>query len=219
MNVETRKSESTKIWDWPLRIWHWLLAITVTVALVTGLNPKLDLMNVHQWAGMSVVALLVFRVLWGIIGGTYSKLWHYFTTPIAFFKHFLGKSESKAHSSPGIVIALCLFGALAVQSTAGLFTSDDVLFDGPLVQFADGDLVEFASDIHDEGWKFVLTFISIHLCAHLIYGVVLRNTIALSMFTGHKLAQVPPTQHSNWMAVIAYATCVAVLLLLVYYSL
>lgn len=213
-----KQKQGVLIWEWPIRVWHWLLVFAVTTALVTGLIPDLDLMNVHTWAGMTVVALLVFRLIWGFLGGTYTKLRHYFTTPQQFVNHFRGLNNPAAHTSPGIVLAVSLLLALAVQSGAGLFTTDDVLTDGPLVQFVDDDAVEFASDIHDHGWKFVVVLIGIHLSAQLIYGVFLRNPIALAMFTGRKRLALPKTTFATWKALLIYVVSGLIFGLLLFYS-
>lgn len=206
------------IWEWPIRVWHWLLVLAVTTALVTGLVPALDLMNVHTWAGMTVVALLVFRLIWGFLGGTYTKLRHYITSPKRFVNHFRSRNSPSAHTSPGIVLAVSLLLALVVQSGAGLFTTDDVLTDGPLVQFVDDDTVEIASDVHDQGWKFVVALIGIHVSAQLIYAVFLRNPIALSMFTGRKQIDLPATEFTRWKMLLVYAISGIVLWLLLRYS-
>ena len=215
--MDARKS-GTLVWEWPLRLWHWLLVVAVSTALVTGLIPELDLMNIHTWAGMTVVALLVFRLVWGLIGGTYSRLRHYITTPKLFVNHFRSKNPPMAHTSPGIVLAVCLLLALIVQSSAGLFTTDDVFLEGPFVQFANDDLVELASDIHSQVWKFILVFIGIHLSAHLVYGIVLRDPIALSMFTGRKQLDICATNYAIWNSVLVYVGSGAVLFVLWLYS-
>lgn len=214
----TKQKLGVLIWEWPIRVWHWLLVLTVTTALVTGLIPELDLMNVHTWAGMTVVALLVFRLLWGFLGGTYTKLRNYVSTPQQFVNHFRGRNTPAAHTSPGIALAVSLLLALTVQSGAGLFTTDDVLTDGPLVQFVDDDTVELASDVHKHGWKFVLALIGIHLSAQLVYAVFLRNPIALSMFTGRKQLDLPATEFVMWKTLLVYAISGFVLWLLLSYS-
>lgn len=206
------------MWDWPLRLWHWLLVMCVTIALITGLFQNLDLMNLHTWAGMAVVALLVFRLIWGIVGGTYARFRNYWTTPRAFLQHFVGKVQAGAHTSPGIVLAVCIFVALSIQGVAGLFTTDDIFIEGPLVQFVEDDVAEFATDVHQETWKFILALIGIHLTAHLVYGLVLRDSLPLSMVTGNKLLDIPPTNFSSRRATTVWLFCVLVFWVLFYYS-
>jgi len=211
-------SKLTLVWERPLRLWHWALAISVSVALLTGLVPQLDYFSVHRIAGLSVVALIVFRLLWGVFGGTYARFKNYWTTPTAFIHHFTGKAEPRAHTSPGVLLTLAVLLTLTLQSVAGLFTTDDVFYEGPLEQFADDELVETATDLHHQVWKFILALIAIHLSAHIVYLCFLRSRIPLSMFTGRKFTEDPDTKWSVWRAKIAFAVALAVFLILMYYS-
>ncbi len=208
----------TLVWEWPLRLWHWAVAISVSVALLTGLVPQLDYFSVHRIAGISVVALIVYRLLWGVFGGTYARFKNYWTTPKAFIHHFTGKAEPRAHTSPGVLLTLAVLLTLTLQSVAGLFTTDDVFYEGPLVQFAEDEIVETATDLHHQVWKFILALIAIHLSAHIVYLCFLRSRIPLSMFTGRKFTEDPDTTWSVWGATIAFAVAVAVFLILLYYS-
>ena len=210
--------KNSLIWDWPLRIWHWLLFICVSVALVTGLVSEWDLMDLHRWMGMSVVALLFFRLLWSLCGGTYSRFRKYFTTPKSVVDHFRGRLEPKAHTPPGILLALTMFIALGTQAIAGLFTTDDVFQEGPLVQFVSDEFVEVASDLHHRIWWFVVALIGVHLVAHFVYAVFLRSSIPLSMFTGRKPTTEEPTQYSIWRAAACYGLAFLLFLVLLYYS-
>lgn len=211
-------SKLTLVWEWPLRLWHWAVAISVSVALLTGLVPQLDYFSAHRIAGISVVALIVFRLLWGVFGGTYARFNNYYTTPKAFIRHFTGKADPCAHTSPGVLLTLAVLLTLTLQSVAGLFTTDDVFYEGPMVQFAEDEIVETASDLHRQGWKFVLALIAIHLSAHVVYLVFLRSRIPLSMFTGRKPTLDPDTTWSVWRAVIAFSVALVIFLILLNYS-
>ena len=212
------ESKLTLVWEWPLRLWHWAIAVSVSVALLTGLVPQLDYFSIHRIAGISVLALIAFRVLWGVVGGTYTRFKNYWTTPKAFVNHFAGKATPRAHTSPGVLLTIAVLLTLTLQAVAGLFTSDDVFYEGPLVQFAEDELVEVASDLHSQVWKFILALIAIHLTAHIVYFCFLRSKIPLSMFTGRKDTAEPDTKWSGWSAVLALGFAIAVFLILMYYS-
>ena len=211
-------SKLTLVWEWPLRLWHWAVAISVSVALLTGLVPQLDFFSVHRIAGISVVALIVFRLLWGAFGGTYARFKNYWTTPKAFIRHFTGKAQPRAHTSPGVLLTLAVLLTITLQSVAGLFTTDDVFYEGPMVQFAEDEIIETATDLHHQVWKFILALIAIHLGAHIVYLVFFRSRIPLSMFTGRKLTSDPDTTWSMWRAVIAFLVALTIFLILLYYS-
>ena len=199
-------------------MWHWAVAISVTVALLTGLVPQLDYFSIHRIAGISVVALIVFRLLWGVFGGTYARFKNYWTTPKAFIHHFTEKAEPRTHTSPGVLLTLAVLLTLTLQSVAGLFATDDVFYEGPLVQFAEDEIVETATDLHHQVWKFILALIAIHISAHIVYLCFLRSRIPLSMFTGRKFTEDPDTTWSVWRATIAFIVALLVFLLLMYYS-
>ena len=106
----------TRVWDLPFRLWHWALALSVLFSLYTGLSGDISLMEWHQRSGFVVLGLLVFRVGWWIWGGRYVRLSQYWTTPRRFIRHFAGSGIADPHTSPGIVLAVVLIAALAVQA-------------------------------------------------------------------------------------------------------
>ncbi|MCY3886025.1 MAG: cytochrome b/b6 domain-containing protein [Gammaproteobacteria bacterium] len=210
MSQEVRQSKNPLIWDWPLRIWHWLIAICASIALTTGLVKEWDAMTLHRWAGIAVVALLSFRLLWGIWGGTYSLFRNYRTTPNKVILHFRGRLEPEAHTPPGIVLALSMMMALGLQALAGLFASDDVFIEGPFARHVPDDFVEFATDLHHQVWWAIVFLIGIHLTAHAVYGGFLRSSIPLSMFTGRKQVSDQSTEFSLVRTVLTYGIAIAV---------
>ena len=166
-------------------------------------------MTIHRWAGIAVVALLGFRLLWGIWGGTYSRFRHYWTTPKQVISHFGGKLEPKSHTPPGIALAVCMMVALGVQSVAGLFTTDDVFIEGPFVRHVPDEFVELATGLHQLVWWAVILLIAIHLIAHAVYGGILRSSIPLSMITGRKPVTDEPTEFSLARALFTFGIAIA----------
>ena len=201
--------EKVAVWDLPLRIWHWLFGVAVLTALATGLIEELYSLEVHQWAGISVVSLLVFRVIWGVCGSTYARWSKYWTTPRKFIDHFLQKGELTPHTSPGIVLVVILMTATLVQSATGLFMTDDIFFDGPLHSYIEDDVFDWVYLIHHNAWRFVVVAVAVHLSAHLIYGIVLRDPTPLSMITGKKRVALPPVSTPWVRAAISLAAAVA----------
>ena len=189
------KPKSVLVWDLPLRIWHWAFAIAVLTALTTALVDPMQSIVVHQWAGITVFCLLVFRLTWGIWGGLYARWKIYRTTPQAFINHFLGRGRTSPHTSPGIVMALLLMVAAIAQSTTGLFMTDDIFFEAPLHRWIDGDAADMVDDVHSNAWRLIGFAVGVHLIAHLVYGVLLRDPISLSMFTGRKYGPITPTSY------------------------
>ena len=195
--VRHRSKSRVLVWDLPLRIWHWLFAIAVLTALATGLIEPFQYIEVHQWAGISIVCLLVFRITWGLWGSVYARWSKYWTSPRAFVNHFFGKGTATPHTAPGIVLVVVLMLAALTQAVTGLFMTDDIFFDGPLYPYISSDIADIVDDIHENMWRVVIAAIGIHLIAHFVYGVVLRDSTSLSMITGYKRVALPPT-NNRW---------------------
>lgn len=184
------------IWDWPLRLWHWAFAVLLVFSLATGLIGDIALMDWHQRSGLALLGLVAFRLGWAVWGGLHARWHRYWTTPEAFVGHFRGAHGDAAHTSPGIAMALLLLAAATLQVASGLFVSDDIFVEGPLHGFASAELADAASWLHHRLYWLIIAAIGVHLLAHAIYGLVLRDPTPLAMFTGRKpLAATPATPH------------------------
>ena len=183
----------TRVWDLPIRLWHWALAVTVLFSLYTGLVGDIGLMDWHQRSGFAVLALLLFRVGWGFWGGRYVRLARYRTTPRRFVQHFAGSGQADPHTSPGIALAILLIGALAVQASTGLFATDDIFNEGPFRRHVGDDVSAAMTWIHHRVFWVIIALVATHITANAIYAVM-HNPTPLAMFTGRKAVDVPPTE-------------------------
>ena len=181
-----------KVWDLPLRVWHWLFAAAVFTSLGTGLIEAWYSVEIHQWSGITVVALLVFRISWGFWGSPYARWVMYITTPSKVISHFRGQGVLTPHTAPGIALVVILMLCVLVQATSGLFMTDDIFYDGPFYRLIDDDTFTWVSAIHRNIWMIVVTAVSAHLLAHVIYGLVLRDPTPLSMISGKKNVAMTP---------------------------
>ena len=190
-----------KIVDAPLRVWHFAFAVCLCVSLYTGLFSETDRVRLHMWTGLTVIGLLVFRLLWAICGAEYARFRWYATTPKSLLAFFLGKRlEDAPHTPAGNALVPILLGAALVQSVAGLFTSDFILYEGPLVRFVSEETVEMAVSIHYRAYWILIVLISIHLFGQLVYAL-LRSGVPLLMVTGRKRTLLPATTN-EWMRAI-----------------
>jgi cytochrome b len=208
-DATTRK---TLIWEWPLRVWHWLLVCCITGSLATGLSGDIGLMDWHLRLGYCACGLLMFRLLWGFVGGLYSRWRHYRPSPTGILRHFRGGAQQTPHTAPGVGLVVVMLGVIAVQAITGLYTTDDIFIEGPLVRGADEDLVATMSAIHHRIYYLVLAAIAIHLTAHVVYGLK-GSRLPLSMFTGRKTVRSDygPTGSRGWWAVGTAAVTAALL--------
>jgi cytochrome b len=180
-----------RVWEWPLRVWHWLFAATVAGSLITGLSGDIGWMDWHLRFGFVAAGLLLFRLFWGFLGGPYSRWRTYWTTPgrvIGYFRRAADHAQptpAAAHTPPGVLLIWLFMLAVLTQTVTGLFTTDDIFIEGPMVRHASGDLVSTMGWLHHRVYYLVLFAIGMHLLAHLYYGVR-RDPLPLSMLTGKK---------------------------------
>ena len=120
-------SVTIQIWDLPLRLYHWLLAVAVSAAIVTG-ELGGGLIDWHGRIGLFVLGLLVFRLLWGFVGTTHARFSQFFPTPGKLLAYLKGQWQGHGHNPLGALSVLALLGVLATLVGAGLFANDDIAF-------------------------------------------------------------------------------------------
>ena len=200
----------TRVWDLPIRLWHWLFGGCVLFSLYTGLAGDFSLMEWHQRSGYAIVALLLFRLARGLWGGLYVRFRHYVTTPRAVLAHFAAglrteaDATAKAHTAPGIALVVVLFLAVGVQATTGLFATDDIFLNGPLRGYVDEEIADAMNWVHHRAFWMVIGLVSIHLTAHVVYAAM-RDPTPLAMITGRKAVDLPATDHHLVRAAVTIA--------------
>ncbi len=125
-----------KVWDAPVRLFHWLLVLLFAFQIFSA-NVKGDWMEWHMRSGYAILALVLFRILWGFAGSGTARFSTFLAGPsaaIAFVKKLLARAPapSASHNPLGGWMVLALLLALLFQVGTGLFANDDVLVEGPL---------------------------------------------------------------------------------------
>ena len=177
-----------RVWDLPLRIFHWALVIAVIGAVGSA---KADVMWLHERFGLTVMGLVAFRIFWGFLGGYYARFSQFLTPPRTAFAGILQllKSPSQpsvGHSAAAGYAVVGLLGVAAYQALTGSVSNDDVLFDGPLAHLVPG-WSNIASDLHDAGEPLLFFMVSLHIGAILIYKFVKKQNLTMTMFHGRAL--------------------------------
>jgi len=180
------KKKLVKIWDIPTRVFHWLLVCLFAFLWFSGETG--NYLELHMKAGMMVLSLILFRILWGLVGSTSARFTSFFS-PLGAIKHafHLFKRTPEYHASHNplgglMVIALLVF--LALQAGAGLFSSDLVLTEGPLFNLVDEETSEEMTDYHYLGFEILLFLTSFHIAAILFYRFFKRTKLIKPMITG-----------------------------------
>lgn len=196
------------VWDWPLRVWHWAFALCVAGSLGTGWSGEIALMDWHLRLGYCALGLLLFRLGWALWGGRYARLASFRFRPTDLFRHFRGRAAAAPRTAPGVLLVAAMLALVTVQAVTGLFTSDEIFTEGPLVRHADDDTVSLMSSLHHRVKWLVAGLIGVHLIAHVVYGLR-RDITPLSMFTGRKRVLAEPVRHLPVRALITAAAAAA----------
>ncbi len=174
-----------RIWDLPLRLFHWLLVLAVMGSFVT---VKLggNAMIWHARLGYFVLALLLFRIVWGFWGSPYAKFSQFVKGPRAILDYLKNGHETPGHSPLGALSVLALIGLFLAQSLAGLFASDDIAFDGPLVKYVSSSWVEWLTSLHRWNEWVLLGLVTIHVAAIIYYKRCKGINLVRPMISGDK---------------------------------
>lgn len=173
------------LWDLPTRLFHWLLVLSVTAAIVSG-ELGGNLMVWHGRIGVFIAGLLAFRLVWGMLGSTYARFAQFFPTPDKVLAYVKGRWRGLGHNPLGACSVFALLGFLAFQVATGLFANDDIAFQGPLFSLVEQDLSKRLSGWHHEAAEFLLALIGLHLAAIAFYGHVHKENLVQPMVTGWK---------------------------------
>lgn len=178
------------IWDLPLRLFHWLLAIAVAAAYITAKFGG-SLIDWHGRIGLFILGLLVFRILWGFVGSTHARFLNFFPTLPRLVAYLKGRWQGIGHNPLGALSVFALLAVLAAQVGTGLFANDDIAFVGPLFNFVDKSVSDRLTGLHNTIFDLLLAFIVLHIVAIIFYRWVKKNNLVVPMLTGKKL--VPKT--------------------------
>lgn len=178
---------TVRIWDLPTRLFHWSLAACVIGLVVSA---KTGAMVWHFRLGYAVLALLAFRLVWGLVGGRWSRFSAFLYSPTRLLRYLRGRGhahDSVGHSPLGALSVFALLAVLAAQVGSGLLSDDEIAFAGPLTRFVSGDTVGLASGYHANiGQYLVYVLVALHVAAIAYYVRVRRHRLVAPMIGGDK---------------------------------
>lgn len=180
---------TVRIWDLPTRLFHWLLAAS-TIALVVTAKVGGNAMVWHFRLGYAVLALLLFRVIWGLIGGHWSRFSAFLYSPARLMRYLRGAGQpgdGVGHNPLGALSVFALLAVLAAQVSSGLLSDDEIAFAGPLTHLVSNAVVGNATHYHKEvGQYLVLGLVALHVLAIVFYVLVRRQRLVAPMLHGDK---------------------------------
>ena len=170
-----------KVWDPLVRIFHWSLVLSFTVAFISA--EEWD--DLHIWAGYMAAGLIAFRLVWGLFGPRHARFISFVTSPgnvVAYAKQILTGDAPRylGHNPLGGAMILALILSLAVVSVTGwMFTLDR--FWG----------VEWVEAVHATFANMMVGLVALHVCGVLISSLSHKENLVRAMVTGRKRAPSP----------------------------
>jgi cytochrome b len=195
--------ENGLVWDFPTRAFHWALAAAITTSFI---SVRADMMDLHFAAGGATLFLILFRVLWGIIGPETAQFLRFLPTPARFREW---KSGAIGHSPWGALSVFALIGLLGLQASLGLFTDDEIFLTGPLRDMVDSTTAYAATKYHAQLSNVIFWLIMLHLAAIAFYTFVKRSDILPVFLSGKRKDAKLTIQPRPWSFVIGSAICAA----------
>lgn len=167
----TEGDQPRLVWDIPTRFFHWALVIAVATSL---LSEELGNMDIHMISGHVVMVLILFRIVWGFVGGRHARFSDFLTGPSAVIRYaksmFDGThAPSVGHNPMGALSVIALLGILTVQVGTGLFSNDDILTEGPLFDLVSKSTSDTLTYYHGLASNALYTLIGLHLAAVAFY--------------------------------------------------
>ncbi|MCC6814618.1 MAG: cytochrome b/b6 domain-containing protein [Rubrivivax sp.] len=186
---------TVRIWDLPTRLFHWVLFVCV-VALVVTAKVGGNAMNLHLRLGYVVFTLLLFRLLWGFVGGHWSRFVSFFPTPGRLTRYLGGRAttaDTAGHNPLGALSVLAMLLVLGAQVGSGLFSDDEIAFSGPLTALVSNATVGRLTEWHSHwGQYLVLGLVLLHVLAIVVYRLRRQNLVG-PMVVGDKTLPEPVT--------------------------
>lgn len=206
---------AVRLWDLPVRLVHWSLVGLLIALWVSAENGEIGL---HKTLGLTTLGLIVFRLLWGVVGSSTARFSGFLRGP-ATIRAYLHASRDPfhppvvGHNPLGGWSVIALIGLLAIQLGLGLVAQDtDGIQSGPLNHLVSYDTADLARELHELVFNLILALVALHLAAIAYYRFVKRDNLITPMITGRRRYAVPveaPRLAPWWRAVLCAVVAAA----------
>lgn len=229
--MTTRKPDPTndldpvavRVWDPPVRLFHWSL-VALLIGSVVSVKIGGAATQWHVRCGYAILALVLFRILWGFAGTRTARFASFVRGPGAVIEYvqsmLSGRHQTHVGHNPlgGWMIVLMLL-ALLVQAGLGLFSNDDIATDGPLVRLVTKETSDAITSWHRKGAWLLVALAGLHVGAVVFYLIAFKENLVRPMVTGRKMlrahAAVGNDGERTLLAVVVLAACSAIVWALV----
>ena len=199
-----------KVWDPSIRIFHWAIVLLLGGLWYTG-EQSGDLIYLHQAFGFVLVALIIYRIIWGFWGSRYARFREFVKGPGTILSYLPtmfrrgADSHYLSHNPAGGIAVLTILGLILAQLITGMMSTDDIMFEGPFVSLVSSDVSEAAIGLHHLIFSVLQAIIVIHVAAVAWHQRFKGEPLVQSMIHGRKPGDGEHAQFSVIRAVVAIA--------------
>lgn len=173
-----------RVWDLPTRLFHWSLAVLTVFSVVTA-KVGGNAITWHFWSGYAVLALVLFRLLWGVAGDRYARFANFVRGPRTIVAFLRGQVDGGAGHNPlGALSVLALLACLSLQAVTGLFANDAIFSEGPLAKMVSGATSDRMTSVHKWNELVLYALVGLHLVAVAYYAILRRRPMIRPIIAG-----------------------------------
>jgi cytochrome b len=184
---------SAPVWDVFVRCFHWSLVLLFAFSATTGKIGG-GWIDWHVKSGYAILTLVIFRIVWGFVGGEYARYRSFLSGPIrglTFAASLLKKGQAHAthvigHNPVGGWMVIALLLLLALQAGLGLISNDEIATSGPLARYVSDETSVSAMGWHRRIGTLLLILVGVHIAAVLFHVLVKKEGLIRAMFSGNK---------------------------------
>jgi cytochrome b len=208
--------QTVRIWDLPTRLFHLVLMLSVAGLITTG-ELAGEAMFFHFWFGYTVLTLVLFRLVWGVVGGHWSRFVNFIPNPSAV-KDYIHALRAKqpthhvGHNPLGALSVVLMLLLLFLQVFTGFMSDDEIATSGPWVAMVPNNWVSLATQFHaDFGKILLIILVVLHVATVLFYKFVKQNDLITPMLNGNKPlpSDTPPSRDTATSRLFALGVLMA----------
>jgi cytochrome b len=204
------------VWDLPLRLFHWLLVLSLAASWATA-KAGFDWRPLHMRLGYCTMGLVLFRVVWGFVGPRHARFVNFLKGPAGIVHYARGMAtgtmiaQSVGHNPLGALMVVVMLLLLAIQTATGLFTSDDIVYAGPYNGAVSDSMAKTLGHLHHLNFNFILAAVALHLLAIGFYTFAKKQRLIPAMFSGRKPSEIVPDHEAIGSSAMIKAVIIALI--------
>jgi cytochrome b len=204
--------ERRLVWDLPLRLFHWLLVLSIIASYVTA-KIGIETMQYHMYLGYWTLGLILFRIFWGFVGPRHARFSSFIGSPAWVWRYAKGLAagtmiQTVGHNPLGGLMVVLMLLLVGFQAVTGLFATDDIVWTGPYNGAVSGDTADQMTSWHHTNFNFILAAVALHIMAIAFYFLVKKQNLVGAMLHGKKAAQHVPAHEAITKSEIVRAVVV-----------